>query len=228
LTRTDQEDDDAGSICIANYGTRDLGLILVVLASFGCRAVLRRSPALLVMLLTPVGLAIGAAILGKYPLAHRTGVFLLPMIWLLAAAGVGLIVEVARRHGRELALAGVLLVAWDLTCLLGQIAVPSGRLDYRGAFAHIHQNQRADDLVCAPPAVVYETYHGKNPAVLSEDQFPQVDQAVPSRRVWVVLGNSRGDLRRRFESAGGRVVHRHAVSGLQVLLLEPRDPFRIE
>lgn len=43
---------------------------------------------LLALLVTPFALTVLAALLGKYPLAHRTGFFLLPCLWLLAAEGV--------------------------------------------------------------------------------------------------------------------------------------------
>ena len=80
---------------IGKYGTKELGPVVAVLALLGAWVFLRRSWTLTVLLVAPFVVATAAALLGKYPLADRTVIFLLPCLWLLAAAGIGAVV-----HGR--------------------------------------------------------------------------------------------------------------------------------
>src|SRR5439155_13533338 len=55
-----------------NYGTREMGAVLLVLAAVGVRRFLRVSPALAAAVVVPAALAVAATYLGKYPLANRT------------------------------------------------------------------------------------------------------------------------------------------------------------
>src|SRR5579883_1347800 len=75
-------------INVGNYGTRDMGAVLLVLGAVGLAAAARRDRPLAAALAVPAGLALVAAYLGKYPIAERTGMFLLPGLWLAAALGV--------------------------------------------------------------------------------------------------------------------------------------------
>jgi hypothetical protein len=123
---------------MGNYGNRELGVILTLLALVGGVTLVRRSRALVVLLVAPFALAMVAALLGKYPLAHRTSMFLLPCLWLLAAAGISGVVTWGRQRRWELAFAGLLLIAWDFTWLVVQVAKPKANLDYRGAYEFVH------------------------------------------------------------------------------------------
>lgn len=76
---------------VGNYGNREVGIVLAALALVGAGALTKRAPAMAVLLMAPFVLAVGAALAGKYPLAHRTGFFLLPFLWLLAATGFGVL-----------------------------------------------------------------------------------------------------------------------------------------
>lgn len=200
---------------VANYGTRDLGSVVALLALVGGIALARRKPALLVLLIGPFALTLVAALLGKYPLAHRTGFFLLPSVWLLAACGIA---ALPRRPA--VALACCLLVAWDGAHLLRGLVQPDGRYDFRGAYALIHERQQPDDAIWSPASdVVYEVYHGQGGAF--DAALDEVRTRVTQQRLWAVLGESRDDLRRHLEAAGGHVIEEHRVSGLMVLLFEP-------
>jgi len=209
-------------IAIGNYGNREIGLLLTALAVPGAFELAKRSRALVVLLLAPFAVALLAALLGKYPLADRTSFFLLPCLWLLSASGVSRLVSWGRRHGRELAFAGLLLIAWDFACLAGKLVEPDGRLDYRGAYQFVHAHRQPTDQLWSQTTVVYETYYGKTAPVLHDSEFHDAVRRARSERVWFVLGDNRDDLRQRCAASGGRVALRHHVSGLDVLLLEPR------
>ena len=206
---------------IANYGNRDVGIVLAALALVGGFALLHRRRPIFVLLIVPFVLAVAAALLGKYPLAHRTGFFLLPCLWLLAALGFDRVVQWGQVRGWNLAPAGVALVAWNLGWLVAGLAVPDSRMDFRGAYRFVQAHCRAGDAVWSQTAVVYQTYYGKDAAVFHDADFSEVERLVSSRRVWAVMGSTRHDFRERLEAAGARVVLSHRVSGLSVLLFEP-------
>jgi 4-amino-4-deoxy-L-arabinose transferase-like glycosyltransferase len=208
---------------IGNYGNRELGVVLTLLAFVGAFSVARRSHALVVLLVAPFVLAVAAALMGKFPLAHRTSFFLLPCLWLLAASGISGLVAWGRQRGWELAFAGLLLVAGDFTWLVVRLAKPDRNLDYRGAYQFVHAHREPADLLWSQMAVVYQTYYGQGAPVLTDHDFEEAVQRAKSQRLWVVLGDTRQDLRQRFEAGGGRVTFRHHVSGLDVLLVEPAD-----
>jgi hypothetical protein len=207
---------------IGKYANREVRHALALLAVFGGAAVAKRSRALAVLLITPYVLAVGAALLGKYPLADRTTFFLLPCLWLLAACGVGAVVAWGRRRGRELTAAGLPLVAWGFTGLVVTLGRPDGHIDYRGAYQFVHAHRRPDDLLFSQMAVVYQTYYGTDAPVLKDHEFDDAVRRAGGERLWVVWGDNRPDLRQRVEASGGRVALRHHVSGLDVLLFEPR------
>lgn len=209
---------------VANYGNRDLGIILALLAITGSVSLAKRSRALAVLLVTPFLFAIVAALLGRYPLANRTTFFLTPSLWLLVASGLGALVQWGGRHGPRLMVVGLLLVGWSSASVGTYLVRPDAGLDYRGAYEFIHARRKAGDAIWSQTAVVYQTYYGKNAPVLKDEEFTNAEQQVSLGRLWVVMGSNRNDLRQRLESAGGLVTLDHRVSGLQVLLFEPRMP----
>jgi hypothetical protein len=208
---------------VAAYGTRELGVVVAGLAVLGGVLVYRRSPPLAVLLAGPLALTMAAALLGKYPLADRTGFFLLPCLWLLAACGIGGVVEWGRRRGRQLAIVGLVLVAWDFTRLVEKVVWPDAKLDYRGAYQIAHAEQAKGDALWSQMAVVHQVYYGNQAPLLTDHEIDAALDAAKSRRLWVVVGDNRGDLRERFTATGARIAQRHHVSGLDVLLYEPGD-----
>ena len=207
---------------VGNYGSRELGIILAALALVGAGVVAKRSRSQCVLLLGPFGLAVAAALLGKYPLAHRTSFFLAPCLWILAASGWGAAVAWGRRQGRDLAVIGLLLVAWDLSWLLIRLVHPDAGLDYRGAYAFVHSHRHAEEAVWSQMAVVHEVYYGKEDPILKDADFSEVERLVSRQRLWAVLGSNRHDLRQRLEGAGGQVVLAQDFSGVSVLLFNPK------
>jgi hypothetical protein len=72
-------------------------------------------------------------------------------------------------------------------------------------------------------AVVYQTYYGKSGRILMDHEFEEAVRRATRQRLWVVCGENRQDLIRRFTAAGGQIALRHHVSGLDVLLFVPAD-----
>jgi hypothetical protein len=206
---------------IANYGARDLGVVLAVLAIAGGVGLAVRSRARAALLVAPFVLAVTAALIGKYPLAHRTAVFLLPCLWLLAAVGLERVAALAGRRVKLAVVAGLLLTAYATLWTVPSLLWPDPGLDYRGAYRFVHAQERPDDRVWSQVAVVYRTYYGENAPVMSDDDLSEAERAASKGRLWAVFGDNRADIRRRLESAGGRVVQERRFSGLVVLLLEP-------
>jgi hypothetical protein len=206
---------------IGNYGNRELGVVLSLLAVMGVISLTRQSRALASLLVAPFALAVIAALLGRYPLAHRTGFFLLPCIWLLAAAGLAFLAQWGLQRGWQLALVGLLLISWDLAWVAIRIVRPDARLDYRGAYQIEEAQRQPGDLLWTETSVVHQVYYGKHTDHLLGDDFTEAERLVKCRRLWLVAGDTRNDLWKRLEAAGGRMVKRHHVSGLEVVLFEP-------
>jgi len=207
---------------IGNYGNREMGVILTLLALVGGISLARRAGSLMILLAAPFVFAVAAALAGKYPLAHRTTFFLLPCLWLLAANGVGALVQWGKRRGWELAAAGLLLVAWDFVWLVFRLAAPDARMDYRGAYEFVHSHHESGDVLWSGAEVVHQVYYGIDASTLNDD-IASAEQLVAHQRVWVVLGVGQTAVQRRLEAAGGEVILTHKVSGFDVLLFSPRN-----
>ncbi len=207
---------------IGNYGNRELGIILTLLSILGGIALAKRSLALTVLLTVPFLLAVTAALLGKYPLADRTCFFLLPCMWLLAACGIGSIIEWGRVRGRELAVACLLLLVLDFSWTIYRIAIPDKQMDFRGAYEFVHAHKEPTDNFWSMTAIVHETYYGKSDSVLMDKDLEEALNRAKSQRVWVVVGINNVSLRERFE-ANARVAYKQNFSRLDVLLFEPKN-----
>src|SRR5262249_21996800 len=133
---------------IGNYGTREMGLLLLVLALIGATSLRRRRPARLVLLFGPLVLALIASALHRYPLGGRLLFFLVPCVWLLAARGISVL---ARRIRARLAWAGWVLPA----ALLIPAALWAGRhlvmvtprCQFREAFAYVEKQRAPGDVL---------------------------------------------------------------------------------
>jgi hypothetical protein len=213
---------------MANYGNRELGIVFSLLAIPGIVALARRSASGAVLLVAPFCLAVMAALLGKYPFAHRCTYFLLPCGWLLVAAGIGAILDRIRRHGRAVALASlVLFVGWDFANLAADCAAPDPQLDYRGAYQIIQEHRQPADRVFSAARVVYEVYYGRQTPELI-DTMKQVVQSLAHHRVWVVLGKDWAEQLAKLEHQGGRPVEHYRVNALEIVLVERADAGKSE
>ncbi len=204
---------------VGNYGNRELGIVLTLLAIIGVVRLARR-PALLVLLLGPFALAVAAALAGKYPVADRTCFFLLPCLWLVAALGIAGIVEWGARKQLELAGIPVLLIAWDFFWLLAELARPDARMDFRGAYQYINAHRQPGDAIWSITPVVYEAYYGTDPAVI--DFRVGIQQAIDmnaGHRLWLLTNVPET----RLQMPGRDITVRRPVHGIgELLLLEPK------
>ena len=161
---------------IGNYANRDMGVFLSLLALVGSISLARKTIRLAVLLLAPFAFALAAALLGKYPLAHRTTLFLDPALYLLAGAGVGCLARASFLRGR-LAWLGVFVVAWSAALMVRRTIRPDTGSDYRGAYQFVHAHREPDDALWSQMAVVYQTYYGMDAPVLKDHEF-EIAQAV--------------------------------------------------
>jgi 4-amino-4-deoxy-L-arabinose transferase-like glycosyltransferase len=213
---------------IGHYGTRELGFLLAPLAVVGGWTLAKRSPGLAVLLVAPFALATAAALLGKYPLVDRTTMFLLPCLWLLVAAGIGSLVAWGRRRGWELAFVGLVPVAFDLVWLGARLGQPESMVDYRGAYEFVHAQRQPGDRLLTQSGVVYLSYYGKEAPVWIDHQLEEATREMTERRIWVVMSDSRPDIRQGLEAVGGHVVLKEHFSKVDVFLFEPRDRTTVE
>lgn len=213
---------------IGNYGTREMGVPLVVLALIGM-ASLGRRPTRLVLLLGPLLLALLASALRLYPLGGRLLFFLVPCMWLLAARGIGVLTR--RLSGRAAWLGWVLPLALLIPALgwAGRrLIVVTPRCQFREAFAYVEQHRAPDDLVWVSHPQVYEVYYGRTPDFSAYSPPRIVEQAARSRQLWMVCavaGSRRrytaADTVRRVKAASCVALDRRRFRGLEVVLYGP-------
>jgi hypothetical protein len=213
---------------VGNYGTREMGGPLLLLALAGA-ASLRRAPRRVLLLAGPLLLALAASALRVYPLGGRLLFFLTPCVWLLAARGAGALVRraPARCRGWAAALPAVLLLPaalWASRLLV----VVTPRCQFREAFAHVAARRGPNDVLWVSHPQVYEVYHGAPPDLGAYSRPDAVGRAARAGRLWVVCtvaGARRqltaGDAVARVRAAGGVAVHRRRFRGLDVVLYAP-------
>jgi hypothetical protein len=187
------------AIDVGNYGTREMGVLLAPLALLGVVSVARRSLPVAVALVVPPVLAAAAAYLGKYPIAQRTGVFLLPGLWVAAALGVAAVVARWPRWGRLLP---VVLLAADVFGTLQFFASPPWYPACREAFAQVRAERRPGDAVWVGHPEVWQVYHPSEPFL----GFPMPPAAWErgfrtAGRAWVVYQPAPGEESLRPELA---------------------------
>lgn len=210
---------------IGNYGTREMGLPLVLLALIGAVS-LRRRPARLVLLMGPLFLALVASALRLYPLGGRLLFFLVPCLWLLAARGINVLTR--RLSVRRAWLGWVLPMALLIPALLwaGRLLIGvTPRCQFREAFAYVEAHRQRGDLVWVSHPQVYEVYHGCVPDLSAYSASAQVEQAARTGRLWMVcaVAGSRerytaADTVGRMKSSPCIVCDHRRFRGLQVVL----------
>ncbi|HTU22029.1 MAG TPA: glycosyltransferase family 39 protein [Gemmataceae bacterium] len=214
---------------IGNYGTREMGLPLVVLAVLGA-ASLRRRPERLLLLLGPLLLALLASALRLYPLGGRLLFFLVPCVWLLATRGIGVLTR--RFSMRRVWLGWVLPMALLMPALLwaGRLFIRvTPRCQLREAFAYVEQRRAPGDVLWVSHPQVYEVYHGRTPDLSAYSPPELVELAARTGRLWMVcvVAGSRerytaADTVRRVKAASCLPLSRRRFRGLEVVLYETR------
>ncbi len=214
---------------IGNYGTREMGLPLLVLALAGAASLGRRS----LMLSGPFVLALAASALQRYPLGGRLLFFLTPCMWLLAARGI---VVLARRlpvRRRRLAwlLPAVLLIPAALWA--GRLfIVVTPRCQFREAFAYVERHRQPGDVLWVSHPQVYEVYYSRPPDLDAYSPPETVEHAVRTGRLWMVCAVA-GERRTAAETVARvragpcMALECRRFKGLEVVLYGPLfDPSR--
>lgn len=205
---------------VGNYGNRELGIVLTLLAIIGVVRLAKQQPALLVLLAGPFVLAIAAALARKYPVADRTCFFLLPCLWLMAVLGIAGVVEWGAKRRLELSGIPVALIALDFFWLLAGLARPDPRMDFRGAYEYIRAHRQSGDAIWSIQPIVYETYYGQDPAVI--DFRVGIQEAIDTNagnRLWLLTNVPEA----RLQIPRSEITVRRPAHGIgELLLLEPK------
>ncbi|MGH7224346.1 MAG: hypothetical protein ACRELF_14040 [Gemmataceae bacterium] len=213
---------------IGNYGTREMGLPLVLLAVVGA-ASLRRRPARLLLLMGPLALALLASALRLYPLGGRLLFFLVPCLWLLAARGMEVLVRRLCVHRAWLGwLLPAALLAPSLLWAGERLIVVTPRCQFREAFTYVEAHRQPGDVLWVSHPQVYEVYRGRAPTLSAYSSPARVEQAALSGRLWMVcaVAGSRerytaADTVARVKAASCAVIDRRRFRGLDVVLYGP-------
>jgi hypothetical protein len=179
-----------GTLGVLRYAVRPLGNLLAPLAIVGAIRLGRVDGRLLVLLLAPLGLALVAALMVKYPYGGmRTTAFTAPALILCVVAGVGPTWAWLRARGRWwpwVLLVPVLAVPFVRTAY--RTVVPWPRNDYRAAVAHVRDAGRPNEpIVSADWAVPYYAHR----AGLSVLPFDEARGRRP-KRIWVIVSSDPG------------------------------------
>jgi hypothetical protein len=216
-------------IDIGDYGTRSMGIPLLLLGALGGAALWIRSRPLALLLASPIMIAGAAACLRLYPLGDRTLFFLVPCAWLLAACGLGVVVQRLPERFAWLRLVSLaVLVLPGAVDMTKSLFVVSSKVEFRQAFAYVHQHWYSGDTLWVFHREVYEAYFGRDPSVLGyHTPLEQVQRAASTGRLWIVCPPRDPG---RCDSAGVLAwlraaqcvpVRHHQVKGLDILLYAP-------
>ncbi|MHB1423445.1 MAG: hypothetical protein ACYC3I_09685 [Gemmataceae bacterium] len=213
---------------IGNYGTREMGLPLDVLALVGA-ASLRRRPARLVLLMVPFLLALLASALRLYPLGGRLLFFLVPCWWLLAARGIDVLCRrLSVRIGRLAWVLPLALVAPALLYAGRRTAAVTPRCQFREAFAYVEARRMPGDVVWVSHPQVYEVYHGRAPDLSAYSRPEIVERTARTGRLWMVCAvagsrerHTAADTVARVQAAPCVTLDRQRFRGVEVVLYAP-------
>jgi hypothetical protein len=214
---------------IGNYGTREMGLPLLVLALLGAVSLGRRAPSRVVLLAGPLLLALIASALHCYPLGGRLLFFLVPCVWLLAGRGLGVLIR--RLPARRACLGWVLPVALLIPAIFWAgrlLVVVTPRCQFREAFAYVEQQRAPGDALWVSHPQVYEVYHGRAPDFGAYSPPEMVERAARAGRLWMVCAVA-GSRERptapetviRVRAARCAPLRRRRFRGLEVVLYGP-------
>lgn len=151
---------------VLRYCLRPTGGLLLAFAVIGAVCMVRTGRGqLAALLLIPLGAAMGASALHRYPCGGgRPMLFFTPSAALLIGAAVPVVLRACARFGEApehsapvrtarrgfagaVALAGLLLVLTPMAVSLYRVAVPWPRLQCRETAAHVLEHRRPDDAV---------------------------------------------------------------------------------
>ncbi|HEY6103219.1 MAG TPA: hypothetical protein VI007_08355 [bacterium] len=186
------------------YAFRDRAVI------FGAFAVLAGGAALLTvrpfhfaLFVVPMGFALLAALVGRYPFQNRLILFALPLLALLAGAGAEYVRKGARNSPAILVLFTGLLLFSPVFISLSRLTRPNGLEEIRPVIAYMQRHSLPDDVAYLTPSAkwAYRYYApriGFNPRQVVIGDYDRedwrgvaadLDQVRSRGRVWVVLSH---------------------------------------
>jgi hypothetical protein len=211
------------AIRIGDYGTTGMGVPLLVLGAVGLWVLGRRTPALPALVLGPFILAAAACFGRRYPLDDRTAFFLVPCLWLAAAAGLGaLLARLPRRAGLVAVSLAALALVPDALRVGKQMVAVEPRAEYREAFAYVRGHWATGDALWVLHPEVYAVYYGgEAPPLDSYSPTAAVRRAVEDGRLWVICPPGARASPETFQflhdHAAGPVAYRR-LAGLEIAL----------
>ena len=176
-------------------------LVLYVLAAVGLLALAWRRPPVALVLVGIVAAAVAAALVRAYPLQWRLALYLVPFIFLAAAASIDL-VAAARVPVRLLAIVPAVAIAFvaagPTSDALSAVGRPYTRTELRPVLERVASRQRPGDLVyvhwTAIPLFDYYAplLHVRRTGVVEFAHMATCDdraalRALHNRRVWFVF-----------------------------------------
>ena len=150
-----------------------LTLICSILIAIGIISLLLRNRGILLIIILPFLMASIAAVLQRYPLRGRFMLFLVPLLILLMAEGIGRIYSLVGKWNHSAALAAcaviILFTLWvpASDALTNFLAPPLGD-DIKPVMAYVERNRTANDTVYV--------YHGARPSFNYYAPFYGLDQ----------------------------------------------------
>jgi hypothetical protein len=181
---------------------------------------------LLILLVGPGVLALGASFVGSYPYGGtRLMLYMAPGLALLIGAGVVPILDWLRNRGRPAVVIGVVLLLLPLILATRSMIVPWQRADTKSAAAWVLEHRRPDDVVVGNDWT--HLYYFRGLGGNFHEQPEEADHLL--RRAWVVYTATFPEKVRVEQSlawmgAGWSVTDEHEFYLTTVLLLERYQP----
>lgn len=174
---------------VLRYVLMPFGQVLVPVAVAGAVRLGRRDGGLLTLLLAPLGLALVAALIGKYPYGGaRVCAFAAPALILLVAEGAPVCWRWLGRRCRVAPTLLVIALATPVAQTAYRVAVPWPRADFREAVGWVETRFRDGDLIASDHWEVLYYTRGREARVCRPDE---IADRRPSR-VWVLTGTDPG------------------------------------
>jgi hypothetical protein len=174
---------------VLRYALVPLGQVLAPIAVVGAIRLGRRDGRLLTLLLAPLGLALVAALIGKYPYGGaRVCLFAAPALLLSVGEGVPPCWSWLRMRARPTpALLAVALVA-PFAQTAYRLTIPWPRADFREAVEYVEPRFGPGDLIASDHWEVLYYMRGREELVCDP---AEIGDRMPTR-VWVLTGTDPG------------------------------------
>ena len=174
---------------VLRYALLPLGQILAPVVVVGAVRLGRRDGRILMLLLAPLGLALVAALIGKYPYGGaRVCVFAAPALLLLVAEGAPTCWSWLARHHRFAPAILVIALTMPFAQTAYRVAVPWPRADFRAAVEYVEPRLAEGDLIASDHWEVLYYMRGREELVCEPAEIGDRQPV----RVWVLTGTDPG------------------------------------